>query len=407
MLAIFLLSGVFVGENKTEVALAIDNSTTVDDKIEKAEDKIKDYQKKIKKVEKRKQATVQVANEIKGGINKISKNIKNIQGEAKRTEAELDRLEEDIKKTEDKITNRRERMTKIIRKINRQKIDLRMILLDSNKGLEEYIASRDAMEMLQINILNNLKDLKERRRDLKKIKEKKAEAKDKLNSQKTGLERERVKKSWLLSQKNEEINKHDEKIKGIQRKIDKLNSTLSSFLGKSFNTNDIVKAVKFASRKTGVRREFLMAMLDKETDLGRFTGGCTYKNTRVRDNDKKIFKQICKDLGYDYKKKKISCSLSYGYGGAMGVAQFMPSTWAGYKSRISSYTGHKPANPWSLTDGVMGMAIKLRDAGASKKSGEYRASAIYYCGGNWKRTVCKNYANTVKSWAKGGYEEYF
>lgn len=206
----------------------------------------------------------------------------------------------------------------------------------------------------------------------------------------------------------------------IQQKISKLRSTLSSFLGKSFDMDDVVDAVKLAEKKTGVRKEFLFAMLDKETDLGRFTGGCTYSNTRVKPADKEVFKDICEELGYDYKKKKISCAGSGGYGGAMGVAQFMPTTWrssscysGGYGSKIASITGNDPADPWDLEDGVIGMALKLKCAGADKKSKERSAAMIYYCGSDHPKETypgriasCNNYANTVISWSKG-YDEYF
>ncbi len=401
--------GSFLGKN----ALAADSELTPEEikkqeeEQEEAEDKIHDLKKDIKKIEKSKQVDVQAATEIKGGINQLSRNITNIQGQINRTEDSLGKLKKDIEKKEEGIITGKKRMASVIRRMNRQKIDLKMIILDNNKGLKEYIKSRDTMEGLQRSILDNLNELKEQRRNLEKVKEEKDETRDVLDSQKSGLEQEKVKKSWLLGEKNKEINKHDAKIKGIQRKIDKLNSALSSFLGKSFNAKDIVEAVKFASKKTGVRKEFLMAMLDKETDLGRFTGGCTYKNTRMRTADKDEFKKICKSLDYNYKKKKVSCSLSYGYGGAMGVAQFMPTTWRGYKSRISARTGNNPPNPWDLGDGIMAMALYLKDKGGDKKSKEYQAAAMYYCGGNWKRDVCYNYANTVRSWAKGGYEEYF
>ncbi len=246
-----------------------------------AKDKIHDLKKDIKKIEKSKQADVQAATAIKGGINELSRNITNIQGQINRTEDSLEKLKKGIKKREEDIVTGKKRMAAVIRRMNRQKIDVKMIILDHNKGLREYIKSRDTMEGLQRSILDNLNELKEQRRNLEKAKEEKDEARDALDSQKSGLEREKVKKSWLLGEKNKEISKQDAKIKGIQRKIDKLNSALSSFLGKSFNAKDIVEAVKFASKKTGVRKEFLMAMLDKETDLGRFTGGCTYKNKRT------------------------------------------------------------------------------------------------------------------------------
>jgi hypothetical protein len=101
-----------------------------------------------------------------------------------------------------------------------------------------------------------------------------------------------------------------------------------------------------------------------------------------------IFKSICKELDYNYEKQKVSCPPSgyKGTGGAMGVAQFMPDTWSGYKSSIAGVTGHNPPDPWSLTDGVTAMALKLAKVSGvteHKKSAEAKAYCIYLAGGNW------------------------
>ncbi|MEI8103530.1 MAG: hypothetical protein WCG84_01340 [Candidatus Moraniibacteriota bacterium] len=195
-------------------------------------------------------------------------------------------------------------------------------------------------------------------------------------------------------------------IADLQKKLAKLQSDLSSLLGMVVSTDDVKQAAKIASKATGVRAAFILGELTQESGLGRFTGGCLYKNTRVKPADKTAFKQIMDELGYDVNKKKISCSPGYGYGGAMGIAQFMPTTWLGYKSKIASMTGHNPPDPWSVTDGVVGMAIKLAKAGATSKSGEKNAAKIYYCGGPgspYWNTKCEAYAKNVLSLA-AGYE---
>lgn len=196
-------------------------------------------------------------------------------------------------------------------------------------------------------------------------------------------------------------------IADLQKKLTKLQSELSSLLGRVVSTDDVKQAAKIASKATGVRAAFILGELTQESGLGRFTGGCLYKNTRVKSADKVAFKQIMDELGYDVNKKKISCAPSWGgYGGAMGIAQFMPTTWLGYKSKIAAMTGHNPPDPWSVTDGVVGMAIKLAKGGATSKSGEKNAAKIYYCGGPsspYWNTKCESYAKNVLSLA-AGYE---
>jgi len=192
----------------------------------------------------------------------------------------------------------------------------------------------------------------------------------------------------------------------LQKKLQKLRDDLSSLLGTVVSTDDVKEAAGIASKATGVRKSFILAELTQESGLGRYTGGCTYKNTRVKPADATVFKQIMKELGYDINSRKISCAGSVGYGGAMGIAQFMPTTWLGYKSYIANATGHNPPDPWSVIDGVMGMAKKLANGGATSKKGEYNASMLYYCGTTKPasaaiRTACNNYAKNVQSLANG------
>jgi len=52
-------------------------------------------------------------------------------------------------------------------------------------------------------------------------------------------------------------------------------------------------------------------------------------------------------LGLDPYSTQVSCPMSFGWGGAMGPAQFIPSTWILYKSKLSSILGKTP-NPGIL-----------------------------------------------------------
>ena len=277
--------------------------------------------------------------------------------------------------------------------------DLGGVLALSEESFARYFQNFDQALNAKEKVLSIMGEIKE---DKKKIEEVKEELAEKKEEHEKLLAQKQAEKNVIVS----DINESQLTIAQLQAKLNKLRSRLSSFLGKSFSMDDVINAVKFAEKKTGVRKEFLFAILDKESDLGRFTGGCTYKESKMGETNLNYFKDICDSLGYNYKKMKVSCPLSYGIGGAMGVAQFMPSTWIGYKDNIASKTGNKPADPWSLKDGIMGMALYLKNKGGDSKSGEYQAAAMYYCGGNWKRTVCYNYANSVIAWSKG-YDDYF
>jgi len=83
----------------------------------------------------------------------------------------------------------------------------------------------------------------------------------------------------------------------------------------------------------------------------------------------------------------------------MGAAQFIPSTWMGYRETVTRLTGHNPANPWNIEDAFVAAATKLSKDGANSqtRAGEIAASKRYYCGNAASRnSTCINYANSVQ-----------
>lgn len=104
------------------------------------------------------------------------------------------------------------------------------------------------------------------------------------------------------------------------------------------------------------------------------------------ERDQAPFQQITTDLGMDPDITPVSCPMKdskgrqVGWGGAMGPAQFIPSTWMGYKDRVAAITG-KMANPWDIRDAFIASALKLRAGGAGTVEGEWAAAMRYFSGG--------------------------
>jgi membrane-bound lytic murein transglycosylase B len=87
----------------------------------------------------------------------------------------------------------------------------------------------------------------------------------------------------------------------------------------------------------------------------------------------------------DAETTPVSCPMmtkgkQVGWGGAMGPAQFIPSTWMGYKDKIAAITG-KSANPWDIRDAFLATAIKTKADGAGTVAGEWAAAMKYFSGG--------------------------
>ena len=90
---------------------------------------------------------------------------------------------------------------------------------------------------------------------------------------------------------------------------------------------------------------------------------------------------ITKELGRDPYATPVSCWPGYGWGGAMGPAQFIPSTWMIYRDRLKAITG-RPGDPWNIRDAFLASGLYLSNSGASSqtKSGEWRVAMIYFSG---------------------------
>ena len=81
----------------------------------------------------------------------------------------------------------------------------------------------------------------------------------------------------------------------------------------------------------------------------------------------------------------------------MGPAQFLPSTWLSWESRISELTGHNPPSPWNVEDSLAAAALKLAAAGADQQTfeNEWKAAMIYFAGSNWDNPAFAFYGDSV------------
>jgi membrane-bound lytic murein transglycosylase B len=123
------------------------------------------------------------------------------------------------------------------------------------------------------------------------------------------------------------------------------------------------------------------------------------------ERDQEPFKTITTELGRDIDTTPVSCPMKnkdgsqLGWGGAMGPAQFIPSTWIGYKDRVAALTG-KSADPWDIRDAFVAAALLLKANGANgTDDGYWKAAMRYFSGGT--STKYRFYGdNVLKTTAK-------
>jgi len=189
-----------------------------------------------------------------------------------------------------------------------------------------------------------------------------------------------------------ENNENEKKIEEIRGKNFELIGVPDGFtFGEAF---DIAKNVEDL---TGVRPAFLLSIFQEELSLEKFdlcylTDFKTGEGVRISDGevlpktmhpqrDIPGFLSITKELGKNPSKTPITCPMSFGWGGAMGPADFIPSTWLLYEKRVESITG-RPADPWNVQDAFLASGMYLADSGAVSKTraGEWNAAMIYFSG---------------------------
>ncbi|HEY5221077.1 MAG TPA: lytic murein transglycosylase [Candidatus Paceibacterota bacterium] len=161
--------------------------------------------------------------------------------------------------------------------------------------------------------------------------------------------------------------------------------------GGQLSFEDAYQYAQLASNATGIDPAFILAILDRESELGGNLGQCNYA-TAMSPSNQPLFLAIVQSLDLDPSEMLVSCANADGaYGGAMGPAQFEPSTWDTYSSAVAGITKDNPPSPWNDADAFVATALYLKDGMtgcetlySAALSQERCTAAKYYAGGDWQ-----------------------
>jgi len=259
--------------------------------------------------------------------------------------------------------------------------------------IDSYASTQRALNAL-FNELRGIRTLTEAEKtELNKKKQAEAEAKAALEASKRVVEVANNEKKNLLAISQNKEKTYSQVLADRQAKAAQIRTALFPLRDAGpipFGT--ALQYAKMAELKTGVRAAFILGIFATESGkgsdgtFGRNVGQCLLtnvpnkgdgkgKNTGTFFNqvmkgsrDVDPFFEITKKLGIDPYNQPVSCPQWGGYGGGMGPAQFIPSTWLGMESSIVKATGKTIPNPWDPADAFMASAIYLRDLGASTQS---------------------------------------
>jgi len=307
----------------------------------------------------------------------------------------------------DKIDSENQSLAQLIRNTNEFDNEniVNLVLSDDTlssfySDLESYNSIQEAVKS-SVDEINSVKAQTEvAKTDLQAQENAEADAKAKLETaqQQTAISEASQQKLLAVSQLKESA--YAQLAAQKKDQADKIRAALFSLAGTSQKI-DFGTALTYAnqvSTKLNVEPAFLLAIITQESNLGANVGQCyltdpdtgagvgkntgTYfANVMHPTRDVPPFLSITNELGLNAFKTAVSCPIAGagGYGGAMGPAQFIPSTWELFAPRLQTLLGYQ-ANPWSPLDSFMASGMYLTDLGAigDSASAQSRAACKYY-----------------------------
>lgn len=342
---------------------------------------------------------------LSGEVGKLNSQIASLNSQIKALQVNmgiLDRkigtTENEIVATQDSLDKNQQVLAQLIRETYRSDQSSLLEVMLKNGRLSDFVTDVDSVQALQGSVKATIGTISDLRGQLVSSKVALSDARQDAvtAAQFQALQRERAaqvasEKKDLLTQTQGQEAKYQVLLKDTQAKAAAIRARLFTLLGGGqMQFGDAYKLAKAAGDATGVRPALILAVLDRESALGANVGRCNYK-TSMSPTQQPVFLSITSQLGIDPDSVMVSCAIvsDGAYGGAMGPAQFMPTTWQSYAPRIASLTGHRPPSPWNNMDAFMATALYMKDAGAvaGNRQSELYAAAKYYAGGNYLRFV--------------------
>lgn len=343
-------------------------------------------------------------------IAKLKLQIKTVTVNLAKVDQDISETQQKINRTENKIDTHLDALTKSIRTLNETDRENMLTLLLSQQQLSDFFGNVTDVLLVQQNIEISLEDIVKLRGELLEEKEELSANKEQIEnlrliqlSQQKQVEATQKEKTQVLNATKGKESEYQKLLTQTRETAAQIRSRIFELLGGGELTFErAYNYAKIAESATGVRAALILAILDRESLLGKNVGRCTYQTAMHPTRDVPYFLDLLGRLGIDPSSAaaQVSCPNQHGtYGGAMGPAQFIPSTWKLYESKIANVTGNNPPSPWNNTDAFVATGVFMKDLIESASCQSYGeanknvlpkqtlvercAAAKYYSGGNW------------------------
>lgn len=365
---------------------------------------------KQKELDKQKGNSKTLSNEVsllKNQIDKAKLNIKAKNLQITKISGQITSKSQEINTLEGKLDNQKESLAQLIRKTNELDNSNMIHLILSGKDLSDFYSDVDSISAIEKSLRStvlSVRDIKqeteEQKMELEEKHDEELNAKAELEKNRKKVESDQAYQNRLLSLSKNKEKEFEKILVENQKKAAAIKARLFNFAGGATSAIPFGTAVIYAQnaeRATGTPAALTLAILTQESALGANVGKCYLTNTttgagvstagKVWPNvmkptrDVGPFIDITSKLGMDYTKTLVSCPIAgvAGWGGAMGPAQFIASTWKLVEARVAKNVGKSTANPWAAADAIMASATYLADIGAGPTyASQIKAACSYY-----------------------------
>ena len=390
---------------------------SLEEELKKLEEQIAQYQEDISKTEEEKKTLQNQIYILRKQIEKLDLQIYQSNIVIKDLTYQVADTEESITKTSDKIYETKGKLADILQLIYEEDQKSLLEILLSEAKLSDFFNDLMALETLNNKNQELLEEIKSLKVSLENQKQSLDEEKTNLESavkiktlQKQESEYSQQQKDYFLRLTEAEYQESLEKKETAEKQAAEIRARIFELIGvpEAPTFGEALDIAKYVENLTGVRPALLLAVLTQESNIGKNVGQCYLKDSSTGEgvvayNGKEVsnvmkpsrdvphFLTITAELGRDPYNTPVSCPMSYGWGGAMGPAQFIPSTWMVYKDKVAAITG-KAADPWNIKDAFLAAALYLKDYGAANQTynSEWKAAMIYFSGTS-RRTSYNGY----------------
>ncbi len=410
------------------------------DILEKCEGYLSDIQKQyeqdIERTEEEKQSLQNQIWTLEGRINQLDQQIQQSEVRIRQLGFEINDTQQSIREMNSRIKNYQDRLGHILVAINREEKKSVLEILMMEEDLSGFFNDLTSLRILSgesQDVLNEVRDL---RNSLESQEERLAREREEAQRE-AEMQALRMQESasakqqqeYLYGLTEEEYQRQMKQKQFIEEQVQEIMSRRVRLVGvadeEQPSLEEAIEIVKWVEAQTGVRGGFVLSIIMQESALGRNVGQCYITDTtsghsrNIRTNqlyrrgihpnrDLDPFLNIVSRLGNRIAlETPISCYIpmcyslstghvttnvgmnnngdvncpggygSFGWGGAMGPAQFIPSTWESIRTNLRGKLGREP-NPWAIEDSFLASGTYLANLGGAYGTGESNAAGRYY-----------------------------